>query len=431
MTAVGLTGVVFSMDLFGDDLSLVTSTSSFTSLFMHRDSRERHLGAPKLQEREAYIAALKRVGFERKFILERSSLVIAVLEHAELGVDGFIGEAEIAAATEAWKATRTTKRHSSFVAAARSWYRFVGLYRPTDARGGRFSEALQRFTEASEPRGQGSPLVARAYSPPVACFLEWCSDRETLSSIKLLDVYAFLEEKRRDGWSARTTHNAASSLRSFFRYVELHGWSSTALADAIHAPTVRKRTECSRCPPWKQVRLMLDSLNCSNPSQCRAKAILLLATIYGLRRSEIARLNVDDFDWKGMVFTVCRSKGGRVQQFPLRPEVSEAITTYLREVRPKSEFPSLFLTLQKPYRPATNLGPAMRKIMSAQGTFTRDWGLHALRHACATELLRQGTSLRGIAELLGHRSLASVSIYAQCDWRALRRVAAIDLSAVL
>jgi integrase/recombinase XerD len=58
-------------------------------------------------------------------------------------------------------------------------------------------------------------------------------------------------------------------------------------------------------------------------------------------------------------------------------------------------------------------------------------GPHALRHACATRLLKQGSSLEEIAAFLGHRDLNSVSIYARYDIRLLRKVAAFSLSGVL
>ena len=176
---------------------------------------------------------------------------------------------------------------------------------------------------------------------------------------------------------------------------------------------------------------MLNSLDDSNASHCRAKAILLLAAVYGLRRCEITRLTLDDFDWYNEVLTVRRAKRGRLQQFPLQFEVGEAIIRYLRNVRPPSKSRRLFLTLQVPYRPAENIGPAMRRILNAQGLSALPCGLHSLRHACATELLRQGTSLRGIADFLGHRSIRSVSIYARCDLRALRKVADLSLQGVL
>ena len=54
-------------------------------------------------------------------------------------------------------------------------------------------------------------------------------------------------------------------------------------------------------------------------------------------------------------------------------------------------------------------------------------GPHSLRHACATRWLQQGASFKEIGDLLGHRGLESVGIYAKVDLHALRAVAAVDL----
>ena len=69
--------------------------------------------------------------------------------------------------------------------------------------------------------------------------------------------------------------------------------------------------------------------------------------------------------------------------------------------------------------------------MKRLGIKSQSLGPHSLRHACATELLRRGTSLKDIADFLGHRDIASVSIYAKFDARMLRKVAAFSLAGVL
>jgi integrase len=49
---------------------------------------------------------------------------------------------------------------------------------------------------------------------------------------------------------------------------------------------------------------------------------------------------------------------------------------------------------------------------------------HAFRHAFATRLLRTGQPIKAIADLLGHRSLAAVAIYAKLDHPRLLEAAA-------
>ena len=50
-------------------------------------------------------------------------------------------------------------------------------------------------------------------------------------------------------------------------------------------------------------------------------------------------------------------------------------------------------------------------------------GGHRLRHALASEMLRQGSGLVEISQVLRHRDLATTSVYAKVDRAALRALA--------
>ena len=50
-------------------------------------------------------------------------------------------------------------------------------------------------------------------------------------------------------------------------------------------------------------------------------------------------------------------------------------------------------------------------------------GPHRLRHALATEMLRQGAALPDISQVLRHRDLATTQVYAKVDLVALHSVA--------
>lgn len=346
--------------------------------------------------------------------------------------EGIVSDLEIEAALRAWKQQRGPCRGKHFLAAARSWFKFLGLYAKLRVRGGAHSEAISMFERELRTSGRYAASTITSSLPPIIDLLEWLApSRPNLADVSLGDLQAFLTARTEAGWSRRTAISAARTFRMFFRFAEKQGWSNASLSHTLQISVVRRRKMNANGPSWSQVRKMLKRLDASEPTQCRAKAVLLLAAVYGLRRCEIVRLRLDDFDWRNETLTVQRAKRGRVQQFPIQKEVGDAVIRYLREVRPASTWRNVFLTLHRPYRPATNLGTSIRKVMSATGVFARGWGLHALRHACATELLRKGTPLRTVAAFLGHRGLESVSIYAHSDRHALKQVADFDLSGLL
>jgi len=50
-------------------------------------------------------------------------------------------------------------------------------------------------------------------------------------------------------------------------------------------------------------------------------------------------------------------------------------------------------------------------------------GAYLLRHTVASVMVRRGTSLKDVADFLGHRHLDTTAIYAKLDVLALRDVA--------
>jgi site-specific recombinase XerD len=50
-------------------------------------------------------------------------------------------------------------------------------------------------------------------------------------------------------------------------------------------------------------------------------------------------------------------------------------------------------------------------------------GTHVLRHTAATRMLRAGVSMKEIADVLGHRSIDTTTIYTKVDLDALAAVA--------
>ena len=138
------------------------------------------------------------------------------------------------------------------------------------------------------------------------------------------------------------------------------------------------------------------------------RTILTAAYAAGLRVSEATHLKVTDIDSKRMVLRVDQGKGHYDRDVMLSPRLLEELRSYWKVAHPKfwlfpGDIPGLPITegavelaCQKAHRAA-----GIRKPITP----------HSLRHAFATHLLENGTDLRKIQLLLGHRSLATTSRY--------------------
>lgn len=252
----------------------------------------------------------------------------------------------------------------------------------------------------------------------------------SLSHLSLTDVDEFFEAKRVQGWRLSTLANHAQALKAFLLHAGARGWCEPRLAAGIRKPSLPKYDCVPKGPAWNDVRRLLRFDSKTTTPSLRANAIIKLCAIYALRSSEVASLRLSDIDWREDTFCVKRAKRGGHQRYPLQYEVGEAILRYLTKGRPRCPCRNVFVTLGQPYRPLTAVAiwQTVSRRFDLLEINSEHRGPHALRHACATHLLRKGTSLKDIADFLGHRDAKSIGIYAKYDTRSLRKVAAFRLT---
>ena len=150
-------------------------------------------------------------------------------------------------------------------------------------------------------------------------------------------------------------------------------------------------------------------------------SVLMLLARLGLRAVEVARLELGDIDWRQGELVI-RSKGGRLDRLPLPPDVGEALVSYLRHGRPRTESRHVFITDCAPRRGVerTAASEAVERACARAGMPPAR--AHRLRHALATEMLRNGATLPEIGQVLRHRDLATTAVYAKVDRIALDTV---------
>jgi site-specific recombinase XerD len=213
-----------------------------------------------------------------------------------------------------------------------------------------------------------------------------------------------------------------AELRALLRYLYLRGMTATPLAAAVPPVAGWHQT---RIPPTlssADVASLLATCDRSTVVGARNFAVMKLVARLGLRSIEVARLELDDVDWRqGEV--LIRGKVRRLDRMPLPADVGEALAAYLTRARPAAECRRVFLTCRAPRRGiSAGLVRDVVKRACAQAGLP-DVGPHRMRHALATELLASGVALSDISQVLRHRDLATTAIYAKVDFASLRGVA--------
>src|SRR3546814_19239729 len=98
---------------------------------------------------------------------------------------------------------------------------------------------------------------------------------------------------------------------------------------------------------------ILATTETDKPADIRNRAILMLLSIYGMRRGEVVALRLDQVDWAGRTLHVFRLKRRQPQVYPLLPTVAEALARYIDTVRPQSSYAEIFPGLKAPQLPLT------------------------------------------------------------------------------
>lgn len=243
-----------------------------------------------------------------------------------------------------------------------------------------------------------------------------------LRGVAAADVNAFVLADCR--WRTRQSAKlTVTALRSLLRFLHVEGIIGEALAEAVPSVADWRLSGLPKHLEPEQVRALLAACDRETAAGMRAFAILKLLVRLGLRRCEVARLQLDDINWRaGEV--VIRGKRDRHERLPLPPDVGDAMAEYLQRARPSTTGDRhVFTTLAPPHGPLASsaIGHVVARCGARAGL--GEVGSHRLRHTAATTMLAEGVPLAQIGQVLRHRHPANTAIYAKVDREALRLVA--------
>lgn len=223
--------------------------------------------------------------------------------------------------------------------------------------------------------------------------------------------------------SPRYAKLRVTALRSFLRFAYVQGTTKVDLGAAVPTVPNWRLANLPRFISATDVLRLVRSCDRRTHGGRRDHAILLLLARLGLRAGEVAHLKLEDIDWD-VGELIVHGKGQRQDRIPLPSDVGRALADYIRRDRPRCASRTVFIRLQAPLGGLQGMGIAsiVKRAIERVGLQTPSDGAHLLRHSLATDLLRRGSSIPEIAELLRHRSPETTMLYAKVDLAALRRV---------
>ena len=242
-----------------------------------------------------------------------------------------------------------------------------------------------------------------------------------------ISSYDEVDESVCSGWigslyqndnNPRTIHRHLSAAKGFFKFLKKNDVIRSSAFELISAPKVSSHLPEVLSP--EDVEQLLN-FRPENSIEIRDLALIELMYSSGLRVSEVASINLADFE-EEMTFLRVMGKGSKVRLAPIGRYAISAINNWIEERKKFSgiDTPALFINLKGGRLTVRSIQLRLEKISIKQGLPRVN--PHMLRHSFATHMLESSGDLRTIQELLGHSSLSTTKIYTKLDYQHLAKI---------
>lgn len=267
-------------------------------------------------------------------------------------------------------------------------------------------EKIEKFKHWMQSRRYSENTID-TYLDALKTFLKYYH-KKTITDISNDDVIEFNNEYiLANKLSSSYQNQVVNAIKLFFKTMQ----NTSLNAELIHRP--KTSSLLPKVISENEVAKIINALD-----NIKHKCMLSLIYSAGLRRSELLGMRINDIDKERMIVHINQAKGKKDRIVPLSETILLLLNYYYKEYNPKDYLfegqdgnqyseRSLALVLKK----ACNLAGIQKKV-----------NLHMLRHSYATHLLENGTDLRYIQELLGHKSSKTTEIYTHVSRRAISKI---------
>ncbi|MGZ8142761.1 MAG: site-specific tyrosine recombinase XerD [Methylosarcina sp.] len=269
---------------------------------------------------------------------------------------------------------------------------------------------IEQFLDALWVEQGLSENTLSAYGSDLRIFAKWLRGKSMLE-VDGGELSKFLASRFDEGIGNRSTARILSSLRRFYGYYIRENGISIDPTALIESPHLGRPLPGSLSE--KDVELLLNAPEITNPLGFRDKTMLETLYATGLRVSELVNLKFEQISFRQGVVRII-GKGSKERLVPVGEVAMSWLESYIAQ-------PRQALLGERPcdYLFVTNRAESMTrqafwhiiKRHAKKAGIIKELSPHTLRHAFATHLLNHGADLRVVQLLLGHSDLSTTQIY--------------------
>lgn len=286
----------------------------------------------------------------------------------------------------------------------------------------------ENFIRYLQAERRYSPRTVRLYEETVTEFYRFVEQpEEAAGAMTPANIRSYLAWGLDTGRSARTMNLKLSALSTWAGWLLRQNLLDNNPVRKVPRPRQEKRlpefyTEKALGSYFDESRRRVEE-NPADFSLLRNRMILLLLYATGMRRAEICRLKISDFDDGRRLFRIV-GKGDKLREIPLPDWICQEILLYLEKMGdayPDNPGGMFFLTDRGAPLYLAFVDNLVRREFSGREGFSGKKSPHVLRHSLATHLLNRGADLTSIKEILGHSSLAATQVYTHNSFEQLKK----------
>ncbi|MDD2809380.1 tyrosine-type recombinase/integrase [Rhodoferax sp.] len=269
-----------------------------------------------------------------------------------------------------------------------------------------------------------SVQTRRAYQNDLRVFMAFTGivNPEEFRAVTRGHVLAWRADLEKQGLAGSSIRRKLAALASLFDYLCNSNAVTHNPVKGVKRPKVESYEGKTPALGDVQARALLDAPPADTLKGRRDRAILSLLLYHALRREELTKLLVKDFNQerRGVPHLRVQGKGGKLRYLPTHPNTLRLVAEYLDMAGHGSELDRpLFRRTRAPQAgikasaltPGAIYANVVVRYMSQVGIRGDNMGPHALRATAATSALEHEADIAKVQEWLGHANISTTRVY--------------------